>query len=293
LSALGQSFEVIGRGSESAIAFEAATKHSVFSGGIEKALLVKPPPQMAIISVSFENLAEVAISLMAAGTRHILLEKPGGLSSKELRSLVTAANDSNANVWVAYNRRFYASTMTARDIIQEDGGPVGCAFEFTEWSHVITPSSISGKAKASWLIANSSHVIDLAFHLCGWPQDWKGWHSGSLDWHPASSRFSGAGLTDKKALFSYHAFWDAPGRWSLEVLTRKRRLLFKPLEQLQIVHLGSVLIESVKVDDEFDRQFKPGLYLETKAFLDADLTQFCTIQDQLKHCAIYDEMAGY
>jgi hypothetical protein len=62
---------------------------------------------------------------------------------------------------------------------------------------------------------------------------------------------------------------------------------------LQIVHLGSVLIESVKVDDEFDRQFKPGLYLETKAFLDADLTQFCTIQDQLKHCAIYDEMAGY
>ena len=48
---------------------------------------------------------------------------------------------------------------------------------------------------------NSSHVIDLVFHLIGKPMDWNFWHSGTIDWHPSSSKFVGAGITDRNILF--------------------------------------------------------------------------------------------
>ena len=36
---------------------------------------------------------------------------------------------------------------------------------------------------------------------------------------------AGAGVTENGALFSYHANWEAPGRWSVEIMTKKRRLM--------------------------------------------------------------------
>ena len=277
----------------SAQAFEAATGHTAFDGGIKRALSEMPPPDQAIVSVSFEELAVTAITLIEAGTRRILLEKPGGLTVAELERIASVAAQHQAQVWIAYNRRFYASTREARRMITEDGGALSCNFEFTEWSHTIAPMSLPAEVKATWLIGNSSHVIDLAFHLCGFPAQWKGWHAGSLEWHSASSRFCGAGVTDQGALFSYHADWEAPGRWAVEVLTRQRRFIFKPMEQLQVMPLASVTIEPVPIDDALDKTFKPGLYEQTKAFLAQDAQFFCSIHDQLRHGILYSQIAGY
>ena len=93
--------------------------------------------------------------------------------------------------------------------------------------------------------------------------------------------------------FSYHADWEAPGRWGVEVLTRQHRFILRPMEQLQVVRLGSVKVESVELEDKLDKDFKPGLYAQTKAFLNKDDCWFCTIEEQLQHCLVYDEMAGY
>ena len=56
--------------------------------------------------------------------------------------------------------------------------------------------------------------------------------------------------------------------------------------------LGSVKIDQVELDDHLDKSFKPGLYVQTKAFLDRDNHLFCTLDEQIQHCAIYDEMVG-
>lgn len=293
LKDLGTSFEAIGRGEASALAFEAATGQPARAGGLTKALAESNAPVQAIVSVSFEKLADVAIELLHAGTKRLLLEKPGGLSLAELSAVRKAAAKAGAEVLIAYNRRFYAATQKARELIQEDGGAVSCAFEFTEWAHTIVPLPVPPQVKESWLIANSSHVADLAFHLCGFPKDWKAFQGGSMDWHSSAARFAGAGITDRGVLFSYHADWEAPGRWALEVMTRKRRLIFKPMEQLQVTELASVKVEPVEIDDALDKAFKPGLYAETQAFLDHDDAFFCTIDEQLAHGAIYSEMAGY
>lgn len=293
LQSLGHDFEVIGRSVASAVKFELSTGRSVRQGGLSKALATFGAPDQAIIAVGVAQLAGLAIELIEAGTRRILIEKPGGLNPNEIRALEQAAVKHKADVLIAYNRRFYASTALVRKLIAEDGGAISCAFEFTEWSHIIAPLTIEPGVKEAWFLANSTHVVDLAFHLCGFPKDWRGWHGGSLDWHPSAARFCGAGITEQGVFFSYHADWEAPGRWGVEVLTRKRRFILRPMEQLQVTLLGSVKIDGMEFDDRLDKEFKPGLYGQTKAFLDRDDRLFCTVDEQLRHSAVYNQMAGY
>ena len=293
LESLNQDFEVIGRGETSARKFELATGRSVRIGGLTRALAAHSAPEQAIVAVGVEHLASIATELIEAGTRRVLVEKPGGLNTKEIWTLQRKAAKHKADVLIAYNRRFYASTSLARELIAEDGGATSCTFEFTEWSHVIAPLAKAPGVKETWFLANSSHVADLAFHLCGFPTDWRAWHGGSLEWHKTAARFCGAGITEQGVFFSYHSDWEAPGRWGVEVLTRRRRFVFRPMEQLQVMPLGSVKVENVAIDDQLDKAFKPGLSAQTKAFLGRDDGLFCTVDDQLRHCAVYDEVAGY
>ena len=293
LNKLGLEYSVIGRAAASAERFETAIGHPVRQGGLGGALRTIGAPQQVIVAVGVEQLAATVIELIEAGTRRILVEKPGGLNTAQIRMIEQAASSHGAEILIAYNRRFYASTALARTMIAEDGGATSCSFEFTEWSHVIAPLTKGPGVKEAWFLANSTHVVDLAFHLCGFPADWNGWHGGSLNWHPAAARFCGAGITGQGVFFSYQADWEAPGRWGVEVLTRKRRLVFRPMEQLQVIPLGSVKVENVELDDRLDKEFKPGLFKQTAAFLGGDDGLFCSIEEQVQHCAIYDRMAGY
>jgi predicted dehydrogenase len=289
----GVNFEVVGRSIDGAKSFETITGKPVQVGGLVKALNANSAPDCALVAVGVESLADTALKLIHAGTKRILLEKPGGLNTLQIQAVADAALKNKTEVLIAYNRRFFASTAFARTLIAEDGGATTCNFEFTEWSQIISPMLKGAEVKAAWFLANSTHVVDLAFHLCGFPKDWHFWHGGSLDWHPTASRFCGSGITDQEVLFSYHADWEAPGRWGLEVLTPKHRLIFRPMEQLQMIKLGSVKVESVELDDKLDKAYKPGLFMQTKAFLDGDDRLFCTIDEQLRNGAVYDEMAGY
>lgn len=293
LQCLGKKFEVVGRSEVSAKKFESFTGHNVRQGGVRSALRASKSPNKAIVAVGVEQLADVASELIESGTSRILLEKPGGLDTSEIMKLQQKAKKHRVVVMVAYNRRFYASTAMARELINEDGGAVSCNFEFTEWQTKIKSLLHRACVKKAWFFANSTHVVDHAFHLCGFPKDWKGWHGGSIKWHPAAARFCGSGITDQGVFFSYYADWEAPGRWGVEILTRKRRLIFRPMEQLQVVKLGSAKAEDIKINDEADKAFKPGLYAQTAAFLNKDDRFLCTIDEQFRHCAIYDEMAGY
>ena len=189
LMALNQQFEVIGRGVGTAATFEKSIARNVKTGGVQAYLNESDAPQTAIVVVGVEHLASVTADLIRAGTKRVLLEKPGGLNLEEVAELNILAERNGAEVLLGYNRRFYHSVQKAREFIVEDGGVLSMSFEFTEWAHEIAPLVKGPGVKDHWLLGNSTHVIDLAFHLCGRPADWNCWHAGSLDWHPASARF--------------------------------------------------------------------------------------------------------
>ena len=271
----------IGRGKTNVDKFISATQHTAFEGGLENFIKHSPEiPSHAIVTVNVESLSLTASILLKYGVQNILLEKPGVCDPSEINDLVQLTREKNANVLIAYNRRFYASTLKAQEIIEEDGGVTSFVFEFTEWAHKITPIFDGGRRFQYWFLANSSHVVDLAFYLGGNPVEMSTFISGSVEWHPNAAVFSGAGKTDKGALFSYHANWKSPGRWFVEVCTSKHRLYFKPMETLQIQEIGSVAINPIEIDDSLDKQFKPGLYLQIKSFIKGDFSRFSSIEEQ-------------
>ena len=90
--------------------------------------------------------------------------------------------------------------------------------------------------------------------------------AGSLPWHPSGATFAGSGRTGDGALFAYGAAWDGAGRWSVEVTTRRRKLVLRPLEELQEQLLGSFALEPVALPGE-PAGVKPGLAGQLAAFL--------------------------
>jgi predicted dehydrogenase len=294
LRALDTAFTVIGRGSESARKCEAATGCSVIAGGLDAFLASGPAAcTHAVVSVGVEALMSTTLQLIEHGVRKILIEKPAGLSAAQVAQLAARCKALDAEVVVAYNRRFYASVLHAQQIIAADGGITSFNFEFTEWAHVIGTLHKADGVLEHWFLANSTHVADLAFHLGGKPQELAAFTAGGLDWHPAASVFSGAGVSDSGALFSYQANWESAGRWSVEVLTRAHRLIFRPMEKLQIQKRGSIAVDAVEVDYTLDEQFKPGLYAQTRQFLSGDQAGLCSIHAQSDLMATYCKMAGY
>ena len=293
LKSLEKEFIAVGRSGKNADNFIAVGAQKVVSGGLDNFLSQMPDaPDKAIVATNVEQLATNTNSLLNYGVKDILVEKPGFCKPEELKAVVDLVQEKSAKVYLAYNRRFYSSVLAAEKIIKEDGGVTSFNFEFTEWGHVIEGLNYSREVFENWFYANSTHVVDLAFFLGGVPKNLSCFSTGELSWHKPVI-FSGAGISVTGAPFSYQANWNAPGRWVVEVLTSKHRLYFKPMESLQIQEKGSVAVNPVAIDDYLDRQYKPGFYLETKAFIEGDYTRLCSAEEQMKYVEmIYKRIKG-
>lgn len=294
LNALKVNYKVIGRGHVSALSFEQSFGVEVEQGGLQSYICKEKTkkPSHAIVATNVEELYSSVVALLKHGVKNILVEKPGALEQQEFEDLSIWANKQDANVVIAYNRRCYASVIKAQEIIQQDGGVESFSFEFTEWAHKIAPLKKSVRVKEKWFLANSTHVVDLAFYLGGFPKEISTYTAGGLDWHPTSSVFSGAGISEMGALFSYKANWNSAGRWGVVVETPKHRIILSPLEKLQLQKKGSIETTDVDIDDVLDKIYKPGLYLQTKRFLLDQLSTFPLVDEQSRMSKIYFKISG-
>ena len=296
LKEMGREFDVIGRGEASADAFAKEVDVRPLTGGIEKNIsFIQEKKRNTIVAVSEENLGQATLQLLELGSGDILIEKPGGFLPDEIKKIDQQSRSNQTKVFVGYNRRFFASTQAARNLIQQDGGVSSFHFEFTEWGHVLRDIPKFPGVKEEWFLHNSTHLVDLAFFLGGEPTEMSSFIQGSLDWHPKAQVYAGAGKTTSGALFSYHANWGGPGRFNLEILTNKNRYHFRPIEKLQVQKLGTVSTEEVSIQDELDLKFKPGIYKQTEAFLqsveeDKKSPDLQTIGEQVQRLTQYQKM---
>lgn len=268
LDALEVNYTIVGRGKTSANLFKDTYGKNVIAGGIESVYEeLKQNFTHAIIATPLENLEENALFLLEKKVSNILLEKPGAVTIEGIEKLRLAATENSAKVVIAYNRRFYSSVMEAKKRIIEEGGITSFLFEFTEWSHQIEKLNKSAVQLENWFIGNSTHVLDTAFYLGGVPKVLQGFNQSKLDWHPQGSIFVGSGITEQEIPFSYHANWNGPGSWKLEILTNANRYIFRPFEQLHVQKRGEISIGKINIDDNLDKNFKPGLFKQLQAFL--------------------------
>jgi len=294
LNKLEKHINVFGRGIKSADKYTAIVNEEVILTSItEYSKVNNILPKYIIITVSAENLARLTIEAIKLGIKNILVEKPLGITTNEVHEVSKLAKENNVNLFIGFNRRFFSSTKKALELIEKDGGVKSIHFEFTEWPNVFTDPKNSKIAKEKWLLCNSSHVIDLAFFLAGKPKEICSFISGGTKYHPSGSIFSGAGITESDALFSYHANWESSGRWNIEVMTNQRRFIFAPMEELKVQEISSVKQMPVHIDNTLDKEFKPGLFLQTKAFLNDDINELYTIEMLYDSIGLFNKIAGY
>lgn len=291
---LGKEFTVIGRGIESAEKFKAEIGNQPITGGIEFFLKHNKLNEQdaVIIATGTEALMLTLKMVLIAGVGKVMIEKPAALSIEELLENEKFLQPYSNKVFVAYNRRFYASVLEAIKLIEEDGGLESMHFEFTEWAHKIEPLQKAAGVKENWFFANSTHVVDLAFFIAGKPKEneWKAYsQSGKLNWHP-KTKFVGAGITEKNVLFSYHSNWESAGRWGIELMTYKRKIILRPLEEVQIQWKGTVNVEKHEIDLTIDNEFKPGLFFQTQNFLQNNIYFICGIEEHIKNTIHYNNI---
>ena len=134
LNAQGLPFVCVTRSESSATKYRSITGGNTHSGGLQKFLLSKPMSHRhAIVATGIESLASVTELLLRYGAKSILVEKPAGINILQVENIQKLVEINNANVFVAYNRRFYESVITAQKMIEEDGGVTSLNYEITDW----------------------------------------------------------------------------------------------------------------------------------------------------------------
>ena len=293
LIALSKDFIVIGRGKKSASNFKKSIGKDVLTGGLENNREVLKNHTTFINCTNIECLASTTMLLLENNSKKILIEKPGSIFLNDLNNMKKIKEKAKSNVFIAYNRRYFSSIKKLESIVKKDGGIKSCLFEFTEISKKIHKLKKPIIVKNKWFLANSTHVIDLVFYLCGLPQNISSYYrKGKISWHPSASGFVGSGVTDNGVLFSYISNWDCPGRWSVEIITNKRRFILSPLEELkEKKDMG--LIKDIKIDNKIDLKFKPGLYEMVKDFLSKKPKKLCDLQYQINSFKFFKKIANY
>ncbi len=289
---LGISFRCLGRGVDSAKRFEAET--GIIAGtGLLTEQLKKTDVRgaSAIVAVNLNQLSAVCASLLDAGIKSILVEKPGGIDLEDMQAL--AELDRQDCIRVAYNRRFFKSTQHALDLINEDGGAQLIHFEFTELPDRLESLGVHPpEVLANLPYANSSHVFDMAFYL-GQASENLGEvlisgavRQGEIPWHPDGSRFASCGLVGDQSLFSCFADWRSGGNWNVEIATANRRLRLKPLETLTEQCRESFQVNPIEIAAD-PEGLKPGLPDMVSNFIYHDGHRLPSMRNQVSRMKVF------
>ena len=248
-----------------------------------------------IVASPIDTLLYITIELVKHKIDSILVEKPLVMNKTDFDLLRKFPN--HRNIFVGFNRRFYKSVQECIRICDNDGGIRSCTFSFDEnirnWKHPYNVlSTFEGKNP---IISQSSHLIDLVFHLIGIPK------SIEIKAIKPSSVINdqiiyGVGESVRDIPFVFMSDWSTPGNWKIELNTNNYKLILSPLETLRItnftrndgVNIENQWLKTVKIldSDEFDTKFKPGIYQQDLAFINRDF-------DRLLGLAEYEEAFSF
>jgi len=178
---------------------------------------------LVIVSTPHNVLTSIGIKCILAG-KHILIEKPAGISVSDLKQLKEESLKLNRKIHVGFNHRFHPAFLKSKEIIDSGllgqlmyirgryghGGRVG--YE-KEWR---AQKTISGGGE---LIDQGSHLIDLSRWFLGdfekisgkaktffWDMDVEDNGFMILETKKSQTAFLHASCTEWKNLFSFEIF---------------------------------------------------------------------------------------
>ncbi len=141
-----------------------------------QALFAEVPLDGAIIATPPDAMARVAACALRAGTRFLLLEKPGAEAASGLGQLVEPAKNLGAGIYIAYPRRARTDIRQAREWINKRPADysidVVWSDAYERWFDGPPTPEVGFRAKPSQLargalLESGCHAIDLLLYLFG------------------------------------------------------------------------------------------------------------------------------
>jgi len=174
-------------------------------------MLADPRIALVIVAITHDQLADASLRAAMAG-KHVLVEKPAGVSSAELERVRAAATERGLVVRVGFNHRFHPSFLRIRAMLGErrvgrllwirgrygHGGRPG--YE-QEWR------ADRARSGGGELIDQGSHLIDLVRFLVG-PTDLAYAHLPTAFWNIHVEDNAFLALSPRGGGFAWlHASW--------------------------------------------------------------------------------------
>ena len=130
--------------------------------------------QAVIVATLNSTLAPITAAAIRAG-KHVLVEKPGGIHSREISELQTLAAENDVRVRVGFNHRFHPALQKAREIF--DSGALGpLMFLRGRYGHG-GRIGYEKEWRADPKLSGGGELIDQGVHLI----DLAGWFLGSFE----------------------------------------------------------------------------------------------------------------
>jgi len=222
----------------------------------------------------------------------ILVEKPVSVNSKDLKNLI---KKSHKLIMVGFNRRFYRTVNTLKNLIEIENTPV--------IANMVIPESNLQK-----FFTNSIHSIDLLRYVFG---DIKLEFSKKLIKNKMVNGVTATFSNKKNDLIQLTGIWNAPANVSLSVFSEKKQFELKPYETLKIFDDLKVieptanepirkyapkLMEQIDLEP-IDKKFKPGFFQQSNSFSELIKTKkksnyAATLTDTLHSIEICEKLVG-
>lgn len=288
---LNKTIEIVGNTKKKTDLISKKYNIKCFNGGIENFKFIKKYENIIIatpVLLLFEHL-KICIN-KCKGLFNILVEKPGCLYSYQLKHIIEIKK--NINIYIAYNRRFYSSTLKGKEIIDKD--PIKhLSFKLNAYKLKEKGKIFSQECMNSYFTAMTTHLVDMAFFFTNIPKKINTNISGygNLLFHKKGCFFKGDGITLNNIPFNYIGDWSQDGFWNIELfLNSGKKLYYQPLEQLKIINKDSS--EQIIDKKQIDIDFKPGFYKQVKSFI-SNKKNLLDIKTHYNNLLIYYKMVNY
>lgn len=221
------------------------------------------------IATSIDHLFEISIETIKKGF-NVLIEKPAGINSKEVKDLIKAKNKSNVQVAVGLQKKHSNIFTEVKKYIVSNGGINSIVINAPEkFEEIKSRKKYTRKVLSNWIIANGIHCIDLFNFFCGE-------HKKVFS---VSRKINGEKIHEnsihsliefkKNIIGIYVSNWKspAPNGYSVELYGNNFKILISPLER-GVIYESNGKIKKIELSNE-DKTLKPGLYKQNKGFIES------------------------
>lgn len=185
------------------------------------------------VATSIDSIVEVTSGILYKKPLRILLEKPVSLDCGSYDNLVNKIIEADIPTYVAYNRRYFDSFIELKKRLKSEE-VVQIDLNISELISRVPEGKYSQEVLRKWIIANGSHLLDLAINIADSTEiiDKSTVKSDKFQWKGGPASFSGIFLFSNGIILNVVGVYNNISRWSMVVNTRDCAYRLEPIETL-------------------------------------------------------------